>query len=94
MNKLFAAAATAALLAAVQPASAMCGGGQQAQTPGNTMSTGMMCGMPAAADDPMSDKPKAQQSGMCSCCRNMAMMPGGNSGSGMQHMPGMEMPKK
>ena len=59
----------------------------------------MMCGgMGAAAqDDPMADKPaqKQQQSGMCPCCRNMAMMRGGQSGGGMQHdMPGMEPPKQ
>lgn len=85
-----------ALLFAVSPASAMmCGGGQQqAQVSGNAVSTGMMCGaVGAAQDDPMADKkpePK-QQSAMCPCCRNMAMMRGG-----MQHqnMPGMDMPKQ
>jgi hypothetical protein len=75
------------------PASAqMCGPGQQAQTSSAT-SGGMMCGAPMAADDPMADKPsqKPQASGMCPCCRNMAMMKGGKPG-GMQHdMPGMDM---
>ena len=59
----------------------------------------MMCGsMGQAQDDPMADKPaqKQQQSGMCPCCRNMAMMRGGMMGGGMQHpdMPGMEKPKQ
>ena len=79
------------------PASAqMCGGGQQAQTSGNTMSSGMMCGATQAADDPMADKPvqKPQANGMCACCGKMAMMRGGMGGGGMQHnMPGMDMPK-
>jgi hypothetical protein len=100
MNKTLFAVAAFALFGAVQPASAMmCGGGQQAQATGNTVSTGMMCGATQTADDPMADKPaqpKAQQSGMCPCCRNMAMMRGGSSsGGGMQHnMPGMDMPKQ
>jgi hypothetical protein len=87
-----------ALIGFVQPAAAqMCGGGQQAQGSGNTMSSGMMCGAMGAADDPMADKPadKSKASGMCPCCRNMAMMRGG-MGGGMQHhnMPGMDMPKQ
>jgi hypothetical protein len=104
MNKTLFTVAAFALFGAVQPASAMmCGGGaQQAQATGNTVSTGMMCGATQAADDPMADKPaqpKAQQSGMCPCCRNMAMMRGGtggsSTGSGMMHnMPGMEAPKQ
>ena len=86
-----------------QPASAqmMCGAGQQAQA-STPAQGGMMCGaMGQAADDPMADKPaqKPQASGMCPCCRNMAMMRGGMGGmggGGMQHhnMPGMEMPKQ
>ena len=77
----------------------MCGPGQQAQASTPAMG-GMMCGaMGAAADDPMADKPaqKPQASGMCSCCKNMAMMKGGMmGGGGMQHhnMPGMDMPKQ
>ena len=94
------------LLFATSPASAMmCGGGQQAQATGNTVNTGMMCGaMGAAQDDPMADKPAQtqRQSGMCPCCRNMAMMrggmggTGGGMGGGMRHhnMPGMEAPKQ
>jgi hypothetical protein len=91
-----------ALFGLVQPASAqMCGGGQQAQAqtqaPGGMMSGGMCGMMGKQADDPMADKPaaKQQQSGMCPCCRNMAMMRGGMGGGGMQHdMPGMEPPKQ
>jgi hypothetical protein len=99
MNKTLFAAATLALFGAIQPASAMmCGGAQQTQATGNTVTTGMMCGAAQAADDPMADKPaqKQQQSGMCPCCRNMAMMRGGASGGGMQHhnMPRMEAPKQ
>jgi hypothetical protein len=76
------------------PASAqMCGSAQQAN---NAVTTGMMCGpSQRVADDPMADKPvqQPQASGMCPCCRNMAMMRGGSGG--MQHnMPGMEMPKQ
>ena len=82
--------------ALVTPASAqMCGGGQQAQTSGNTVTSSMMCGASQAADDPMADKPAQapKASGMCPCCKNMAMMKGG-MGGGMQHnMPGMDMPK-
>jgi hypothetical protein len=99
MNKTLFAAAALALFGAVQPASAaMCGGTQHTQAAGNTVSTGMMCGATQAADDPMAEKPaqpKTQQSGMCPCCRNMAMMRGGSSSDGMQHnMPGMDMPKQ
>lgn len=89
---------------AVSPASAqMCGApGQQAQA-STPSQGGMMCGggMGAAAeDDPMAEKPAQPQqrmSGMCPCCRNMAMMRGGQSGGGgMQHdnMPGMSPPKQ
>jgi hypothetical protein len=86
-----------ALFGLVQPASAqMCGGGQQAQASGG-MSGGMMCGMGTqAADDPMADKPeqKQQQSGMCPCCRNMAMMRGGGMMQQHHGMPGMDPPKQ
>jgi hypothetical protein len=105
MNRIVFAAASLALFGLAQPASAMmCGGGSQAQSsPGNTVTSGMMCGAAQAADDPMADKPAQQQrsSGMCPCCRNMAMMRGGMGGGGMggggmQHhnMPGMDMPKQ
>ena len=94
MKTLFLTASALALFGFAQPAEAqMCGPGQQAQAP---TSGGMMCGMTGqAADDPMADKPaqKPQQSGMCPCCRNMAMMRGG--GMMQQHnMPGIEMPKQ
>lgn len=82
-----------ALFSLVQPATAqMCGGPQQAQASAPAQG-GMMCGgmMQQTQDDPMADKPaqKPQASGMCPCCRNMAMMRGG-----MQHhdMPGMAPP--
>jgi hypothetical protein len=75
------------------PAQMMCSPGQQAQA---SSPSGMMCGgaMGAAVDDPMADKPaqKPQASGMCPCCRNMAMMKGGMMG-GQKDMPGMQMPK-
>jgi hypothetical protein len=76
------------------PASAqMCGAGQQAQA---SSSGGMMCGAPigaAATENPTADKPAQKSTGMCPCCRNMAMMKGGGM---MQHhnMPGMDMPKQ
>jgi hypothetical protein len=82
------------------PANAqMCGPGQQAQA--STPAQGGMCGgIGQAADDPMADKPAQapKMSGMCPCCKNMAMMKGGmggNGSGGMQHhnMPGMDMPK-
>jgi hypothetical protein len=100
MNKTLVSVGILALFGAltVTPASAqMCGRGQQAQA--STPSTGgMMCGgMGAQADDPMADKPaqKPQASGMCPCCKNMAMMHGGGGQSGMMHnMPGMEAPKQ
>src|SRR5687768_13920747 len=86
-----------ALFGLVQPAGAqMCGAGQQAQA--STPAQGSMCGGTGAAavDDPMADKPaeKPKQSGMCACCGRMAMMRGGQSGSGTHHdMPGMGQPK-
>ena len=72
------------------PASAqICSPGQQASTPA---AGGMMCGgaMGSAVDDPMADKlvQKPQAGGMCACCKNMAMMKGGQ-----KDMPGMQMPK-
>ena len=74
------------------PAQMMCGPGQQAQA--STAGGGMMCGAPmgAAASDPMaSPAQKPQASGMCPCCRNMAMMKGGTMGGHKD--TGMEMPK-
>ena len=60
----------------------MCGGmmGQRQQVP--------------TAEEMLEGKPaKPQQSGMmCACCRNMAMMRGGQPGG--QGMPGMDMPKQ
>lgn len=66
-----------ALMLGLSPASAMCGGGQQA--------SGGMCGKPATANklNEWPDAPKAQaepKSGMamggCACCKDMAMMDG------------------
>jgi hypothetical protein len=91
----------------------MCGGGNVGQAgataapaqPGATaQSGGMMCGGTTGqriptAEEMLEGKPaKPQQSGMmCACCRNMAMMgggqQGGSGGSGGMNMPGMEMPK-
>jgi len=91
-----------ALFGLVQPAAAqMCGAPSQQAQASTPSQGGMMCGgMGAAAqDDPMADrraqKPQ-QQSGMCPCCKNMAMMRGGMGGGMMQQhqgMPGMESPK-
>jgi hypothetical protein len=93
MNKLILTLGTLALVGFTAPVSAqmMCGSGQQAQASGQG---GMMCGMMGAAQ-PKSEgeAQKPQQSSMCPCCRNMAMMRGGG---GMQHhnMPGTETPKQ
>ena len=99
MKSTFVSVGVLALFGVVlaSPASAqMCSPGQQIQASTPAQSGGM-CGMgQAAADDPMADKPAQSEktSGMCPCCKNMAMMRGG-TGSSMQHhnMPGMEMPK-
>jgi hypothetical protein len=92
MNKMALTLGTLALLGFASPASAqmMCGPGQQAQASGQG---GMMCGMMGAPQPKVEGETQnPQQSGMCPCCRNMAMMRGG----GMQHhnMPGMETPKQ
>jgi hypothetical protein len=66
-----------ALLFGLSPASAMCGGGQQAGSQA-------MCGAPAASKrmSEWPEAPRAQQSqkqsgmAMCGCCNNMAMMDG------------------
>ena len=89
---LFATTALSALLLAAPAQAQMCAPGQQAQASGQ-QGGGMMCGMMGrqAADDPMADKPAQQpqqQSSMCPCCRNMAMM-GGQHGQHHQ-MPGMQ----
>jgi hypothetical protein len=87
----------------------MCGGdnvgqaGAAAQSGATAQSGGMggmMCGgttgqRTPTAEEMLEGKPaKPQQSsGMCACCRNMAMMRGGQQGGGGMQMPGMEMPK-
>ena len=96
MHKTLLSAGVIALFGAVLtvPASAqMCGAGQQAQA---SPSGGMMCGAPmgaATTENPTQDKPAQKSSGMCPCCKNMAMMRGGGT---MQHhnMPGTDMPKQ
>jgi hypothetical protein len=45
---------------------------------------------PAPSATPGQSTP--QQAGGCACCKNMAMMRGGQGGGGM-NMPGMEMPR-
>ena len=73
--RLLLASTAVALLFGLSPASAMCGGGQQAGAQA-------MCGAPAASKQ-MSEWPEARvqqsqkQAGMaCGCCKNMAMMDG------------------
>jgi uncharacterized protein DUF4396 len=75
----------------------MCGGGNVGQAGATAQSGGMggMCGgmmgqRTPTAEEMLEGKPaKPQQSGMmCPCCRNMAMMRGG------QGMPDMDMPKQ
>lgn len=90
-----------AALSIPAPAQMMCGPGQQAQASSpQAQSGGMMCGMMGqqAQNDPMTDKPaqQPQRSGMCPCCRNMAMMGGGMMQQpGQQpHTPEMRMPQQ
>ena len=97
MQKTLLSVGVLALFATVAtPASSMCGAGQQAQA---SASGAMMCGAPTGAastmEMPSADKPAQKSTGMCPCCRNMAMMKGSKPGDGMMHhnMPGMEMPK-
>ena len=101
MRILLSTTALALVLALASPVSAqMCGGSGQA---GATVSGAGMCGgmggMTGQAPSATPDQSKPQQTGMCGCCRNMAMMMGPRSGQGgsMQmpgmNMPGMEMPK-
>ena len=98
MRALLSTTALILSLGTAVPVSAqmMCGSGQA----GATASSGGMCApgttgqAPAAAPDASTPQ---QSSGMCPCCRNMAMMRGGQGGGGMNmpghSMPGMEMPK-
>ncbi len=95
MQKTLLSVGVLALFGAVMtgPAAAqmMCGAGQQAQS---SAAGGMMCGAPSGAastmEMPSADKPAQQSSGMCPCCRNMAMM---RKPGGMQPNMPMEMPK-
>ena len=93
MHILLSTTALALVLALINPASAqMCGAGQAgASTAAGGMCGGMNMGQAPAATP---DASKPQSSGMCGCCRNMAMMRGGQSGQGGgMNMPSMEMPK-
>ena len=85
MRILLSTAALGLILGLTVPASAMCGGGQASATAAGGMCGGMNTGQAPSATP---DQSKPQQSGMCGCCRNMAMMRGGQGG----HMPGMNMP--
>lgn len=90
--RLFIGCAAIALMFGFSPASAMCGGGQQAGS-----GPSGMCGAPAAPKN-MSEWPDAQKTqqsqqptgmAMCGCCKDMAMMDGMKSddphkGMGMQ----------
>lgn len=60
-----------------------------AQTTGLTATASpMMCGMPTVTAQ--AQQPGQSMSGMCPCCRNMAMMqPQPGQPGGMQDMPGM-----
>jgi hypothetical protein len=93
--RAFVPAGALCLIFATTPASAMCGS-QQTQASGQSVSSGMMCGPSQAADDPMADKPTAQQprSSMCPCCQRMGMMRGGGMGGMNHNMPGMDQPKQ
>jgi hypothetical protein len=101
MRTLLSTTAVILALGFASPASAqMCGAGNVGQAGATAQSAGMggMCGgmmgqRTPTAEEMLEGKPaKPQQSGMmCPCCRNMAMMRGGQQGG--QGMPGMEMPK-
>jgi hypothetical protein len=94
----FGVAALAVGMASPVSAEMMCSpAGQQ----GAATTGGMMCGGgttgQAQAPNATPANPQAQGMGGCPCCRNMAMMGGGQQGGGMNmpghSMPGMEMPK-
>jgi hypothetical protein len=85
MRILLSTTAIAVVCALGTPAFAMCGGGQSASAASGMCGGVNMGQTPSAAPE----QSKPQQSGMCGCCRNMAMMRGGQGGS---HMPGMNMP--
>ena len=85
-----------ALLFSLNPASAMCGGGgQQASAGGMCGSSGGMKQMsewPArTADGQKQDGQKQGGMGMCSCCKDMAMMGGMKADDPHK---GMDMPKQ
>ena len=93
--RLLLASAAVAVLFSFSPASAMCGGGQQA-------GAGGMCGASGGGIKKMSEWPVAPQAqpqqpqtgmamGGCPCCKNMAMMGGGMKADDPHK--GMDMPK-
>jgi hypothetical protein len=84
MRLILPTAAVLALFGITAPAHAMCGGGQHGA------STAGMCGGMNMGQAPKAapEQSQPQQAGGCPCCRNMAMMRGGQPG----HMPGMNMP--
>jgi hypothetical protein len=91
MRTLIASTAIALLFGLSPVSAAMCGGG------GQQAAAGGMCGGGGAvkqmsewpARDAEGKQPAEKQSGMCGCCKDMAMMGGGK---GDEHK-GMEMPK-
>ena len=92
MRILLSTTALALVLGLASPAIAqMCGAGQTGASAGGGMCGGNMMTGQAPVATPDASKP--QSSGMCGCCRNMAMMRGGQGGGGGMNMPGMEMPK-
>jgi hypothetical protein len=85
MRALFITMAVGLILTLSQSASAqMCSMCAAPQTQAQSQAQGQA---PAATPS----QPGAQQAGGCACCRNMAMMRGGQGGG--MNMPGMEMPK-
>lgn len=95
--RLLLASTAIALLFGLSPASAMCGGGQQAggmcgPSPGKNMSEQTNKDWPAAPGQARTEqKPGGMAMGGCPCCKNMAMMGGGKSDDPHK---GMDMPKQ
>jgi len=97
--RLLLASTAIAILFGLSPASAMCGGGQQAgggmcggSTASKTMSERTAQDWPAAPGQATPEqKPGGMAMGGCPCCKNMAMMGGMKSDDPHK---GMEMPKQ
>ena len=100
MRILLSTTALALVLGLASPAHAqMCGSGKTGATSAGATATGGMCGSQSMTGQAPAATPEtstSKSSGMCPCCRNMAMM-GGGQGGGMtmpgHSMPGIEMPK-